>query len=74
MRLPGLVNFDIAVAKSFRMPWEGHKLQFRAEAFNAFNHVNFYDPVLDINSTSTFGQFQKDYAPRVMQGSLRYSF
>ena len=38
--------------KSFRMPWEGHKLQFRAEAFNAFNHVNFYDPVLDINSTT----------------------
>jgi hypothetical protein len=42
--------------------------------FNALNHVNFYAPVLDINSTSTFGQFQKDYGPRVVQASLRYAF
>jgi len=74
VRLPGLTNFDISLAKSFKMPWEGHKLQFRAEMFNALNHVNFYAPVLDINSTSTFGQFQKDYGPRVVQASLRYAF
>jgi hypothetical protein len=74
VRLPGLTNFDFSFSKSFAMPWEGHRLQFRAEMFNAFNHVNFYDPVLDINSTSTFGQFQKDIGPRVVQASLRYAF
>ena len=47
--------------KNFRLPWEGHRLQFRAEAFNAFNHVNFYNPVLDINNTATFGEFQSAF-------------
>ncbi|HWE51118.1 MAG TPA: TonB-dependent receptor [Bryobacteraceae bacterium] len=74
VRLPGFSNIDVSFSKSFRMPFEGHKLQFRAEMFNALNHVNFYAPVLDINSTSTFGQFQKDISPRVVQASLRYAF
>jgi hypothetical protein len=74
VRLPGYSNFDVTLSKSFKMPWEGHSLQFRAEMFNALNHVNFYNPVLDINSTTTFGQFQNDIGPRVMQLSLRYAF
>jgi hypothetical protein len=74
VRLPGFSNIDVSFSKSFRMPFEGHRLQFRAEMFNAMNHVNFYAPVLDINSTSTFGQFQKDIGPRVVQASLRYAF
>jgi len=74
VRLPGFTNVDIAVMKSFPMPWEGHRLQFRAEAFNAFNHVNFYNPVLDINSAATFGEFQNAYPARVLQMSLRYAF
>ena len=74
VRLPGFTNFDIALMKSFRLPFEGHRLQFRAEAFNAFNHVNFYNPSLDINSTSTFGELQSAYPARVVQLSLRYTF
>jgi hypothetical protein len=74
VRLPGFVNFDIALMKSFKLPWEGHRLQFRGEAFNAFNHVNFYNPVLDINTTATFGEFQSAYPGRVVQLSLRYAF
>jgi hypothetical protein len=41
IRLPGSENIDVAVAKAFRLPWEGHFLTFRTEAFNLFNHVNF---------------------------------
>jgi hypothetical protein len=41
VRLPGVKNVDISVIKDFRLPWEGHALQFRAEAYNAFNFVNF---------------------------------
>jgi hypothetical protein len=74
VRLPGFTNVDASFMKSFRMPFEGHRLQFRGELFNAFNHVNFYNPSLDINSTSTFGELQSAFPARVIQLSLRYSF
>ncbi len=74
VRLPGFTNFDIAAMKNFKMPFEGHRLQFRAEAFNAFNQVNFYNPSLNVNSPATFGEFQSAYPARVVQASLRYSF
>jgi len=54
IRLAGLLNFDIAVAKAFQLPWENQRIQLRGEAFNAFNNVNFYDPVLDAR-TATVG-------------------
>ena len=67
-------NFDIALAKSFSLPWEGHRLQFRAEAFNAFNNVNFYNPNLSVASSAVFGEFQNAAPARVMQLALRYEF
>jgi len=69
-----LLNFDIAVAKSFQLPWEGQRIQLRGEAFNAFNNVNFYAPLLDASSTSTFGEYQFANDGRVMQFGLRYEF
>jgi len=74
VRLPGVQNIDIAVMKTFPLPWEGHRISFRAEAFNAFNHVNLYNPILDINNTGQFGEFQTAMPARVMQLSLRYAF
>ncbi len=74
VRLPGVVNVDIAVMKSFALPWEGHRLQFRGEAFNAFNHVNLYNPILNVYNSSQFGEFQNALPARVVQLSLRYSF
>ena len=42
---PGRTNFDIAVLKHFKIR-EASQLEFRAEAFNVFNHTQFriYDP------------------------------
>jgi hypothetical protein len=40
---PRLVNTDLAVAKSFPIK-ESVSVQFRAEAFNLFNHVNLGQP------------------------------
>ena len=42
---PSRLNFDMAVAKHFKVV-EGSQLEFRAEAFNIFNHTQFriYDP------------------------------
>lgn len=74
VRLKGITNFDISVAKSFRLPFEGQRLQLRGEAFNAFNHANFTNPNLDASSPSTFGEYTQDMGPRVMQIGLRYEF
>jgi hypothetical protein len=42
---PGRLNFDVALLKHFKIT-EGSTLEFRAEAFNVFNHTQFiiYDP------------------------------
>jgi hypothetical protein len=74
VRLIGSKNFDIALAKRFRLPFEGHTIQIRAEAFNVFNHANFTNPNLDASSPSTFGQYTQDAGPRVMQFAARYEF
>ena len=74
IRLAPLTNFDVAIAKSFSLPWEGHFLQFRAEGFNAFNNVNFQNPSLSLASPAKFGEFQAALPARVVQVSLRYQF
>ena len=51
-----------------------HRVQFRAEAFNAFKNVNFADLQLSMATTATFGQFAKAGDGRVMQFGLRYEF
>lgn len=42
---PSQLNFDMALAKHFKIT-EASQLEFRAEAFNVFNHTEFriYDP------------------------------
>ena len=40
---PGMLNFDLALLKSFRFS-ESRSLQFRMEAFNTFNHAQFFGP------------------------------
>jgi hypothetical protein len=75
VRLAGFVNFDFALAKSFTMPWKDtHRLQLRGEAFNAFNHVNFFNPSLSLAAPATFGEYRDATPPRVMQFALRYEF
>lgn len=75
LRGPGFVNFDMSLAKRFRMPWsEKHSIQFRTEAYNVFNHTNFADPGANINSP-TFGQITAQAGGnRVLQFALRYEF
>ena len=40
---PGLTNFDMSLFKKFVVD-EKRTVQFRAEAFNIFNHTNFASP------------------------------
>ena len=74
VRLAPMINFDIALAKSFKLPWEGHRIQFRAEAYNAFNNVVFTNPSIALYNPSTFGEYQSTTPPREVQFALRYEF
>jgi hypothetical protein len=74
LRVPGAINFDTSISKSFRMPFEGHRLTMRGEAFNATNHVNFTTPNVSLATPSTFGELTKTGDARVMQFALRYEF
>jgi len=74
VRLDPIFNVDMALSKAFRLPWEGKRLQFRAEAFNALNHANFTNPSLSLQSPQTFGEYQGTLEPRSMQFALRMEF
>jgi hypothetical protein len=72
---PGLDNYDMALLKNLSLT-ESKALQFRMEAFNVFNHAQFYGPAAvdgNINGT-TFGQVVSAAPPRVLQFALKFSF
>ncbi|HKQ73763.1 MAG TPA: TonB-dependent receptor [Blastocatellia bacterium] len=75
LRGPGFWNVDLNVLKNFRLPWsERHKLQFRWEMYNAFNHNSFALPNANITQ-ATFGQITGSASiPREMQFALRLEF
>ncbi len=71
---PGLENWNIGLYKKFPIS-ERSGFQFRAEAFNAFNHPNWASPGLNPNSTGTFGKVVgKTDDVRNLQLSLRAYF
>jgi hypothetical protein len=55
IHLPGLNQVDFGAFKNFRF-FEAHEVQFRAEFFNFFNHVNLGAPGLDIRDPANFGR------------------
>jgi hypothetical protein len=76
LRGPRFSNTNLSLNKHF-MLHENYGLEFRAEAYNLFNQVNFALPigsVADINNPSTFGVIKSDAGARVMQFSLRFDF
>ena len=90
IRLPGYMNVDLGLAKSFNMPWsERHQLQIRWDVFNVANHQSFgqtdtsrtgfgvvRDPARrNVNAPSNWANFtQIQGQPRVFQVGARYSF
>lgn len=69
---PGFVQFNTALSKNFRVA-ERKQLQFRGEAFNAFNHVNYGNPNNNIAS-SLFGHITSASTARYMQLGLKFLF
>jgi len=76
IRSPGINNWDMALVKDTPIT-EKMSLQFRTEAFNAFNRVQFGPPgqVLTPFTTSTFGVISSQVNnPRLIQFGLRLNF
>ena len=73
---PRFSNVDMALLKDFTMPWsDQQKLQFRAEAFNVFNHAAFSNPSGAIEFQSQFGEITSTAnTARQLQLALKYSF
>lgn len=71
---PGFWNVDLSLIKRTKIK-ESWNLEFRAEAFNAFNHTNFSVGAEnnDINST-TFGRLTSTFDPRILQFALKLNF
>ena len=72
---PGIENFDLALIKN--LPLGGLRaLQVRLEAFNIFNHPQFYGAgAVDGNIASpTFGNIVSAAAPRFIQLAAKVSF
>ena len=81
IHLPGLNQVDASAVKNFRF-FESHTVQFRAEFFNFFNHVNLGAPGLNIRDPNTFGRVISTAQgaagmpgdARVIQFGLKYNF
>ena len=72
---PGMANFDMALQKDVGLT-ESKTVAFRLEAFNVFNHAQFFGPT-SVNgniSSSNFGQVVNTASPRLMQVVLKLGF
>jgi hypothetical protein len=72
---PGINNFDMTAQKIVKLT-ESKSLDFRLDAFNLFNHAQFYGPQSvdgNINDPS-FGYIVGAAPPRILQLALKINF
>jgi hypothetical protein len=72
---PGINNFDLTLTKVLKVS-ESKSFEFRLEAFNAFNHAQFYGPAAvdgEVNDPH-FGQVVSNAAPRLVQLAVKFAF
>ena len=73
-RMPGYQNVDLTLSKRFEVGGS-RGLEFRVEAFNAFNHPGFGPPARDLSVPNTFGQITSTVSsPRVIELVAKFSF
>jgi Carboxypeptidase regulatory-like domain/TonB-dependent Receptor Plug Domain len=79
-KLPKIVLSNMSIFKNFQLGG-GKRIQFRWEAYNVFNQVNW--STLNTNAqfnpagqqvNASFGQATASRSARVMQGAIRFSF
>ncbi len=72
LRGPNYTDVDLAVSRDFAL-YERLTLKARVEAFNLFNHPNFFGPNGSLSS-SNFGQITTANDPRILQAAVKLSF
>jgi hypothetical protein len=78
-RAPGYQNVDVTMSKRFAVGGPRYA-EFRVEAFNLFDRVNYRAPGRDINSPNTFGQITQSLSTatistaRTMEFVLKFYF
>jgi hypothetical protein len=73
LRSPGLSTTDFSLFKEFST-YRMLKVQFRAEAFNVFNHVQFGSPDTKVTDTSFGAITSQANSPRQIQFGLKLLF
>jgi hypothetical protein len=73
LRGPRQTNVDFSIIKRFPFG-EARNLEFRVEFFNLFNHVNFANPISNLNNVD-FGRITStSNNPRIIQFALKLNF
>lgn len=72
---PGIANFDMTLEKDVHFS-ESRLLALRLEAFNVFNHAQFYGPASVDGQIEdpAFGKIESAQAPRLVQIAAKFSF
>lgn len=70
---PGYEDVDLALMKNFRVT-ETTRFQFRGEAFNLLNRVNFSNPDGKLSDGANFGRITAASDPRLIQLALKFYF
>jgi hypothetical protein len=73
LRGPGAYNVDFSLFKDFHFT-EAWNLQFRAEAFNLFNHAQFGTPANTVDVPGFSGQITSAGRGRELQFALKLTF
>ena len=73
LRGPKLAVSNLSISKNL-LPMEGKSLEFRAEAFNVFNHVNLGLPNASVDSLGAGQITYAQVAMRQMQFALHFRF
>lgn len=72
LKAPGLNNWDFTLMKNTPIG-EDHRLEFRTEFFNAFNHGQFFLPNSTVNSPQ-FGAIERARDARQIQFGLKFYY
>jgi hypothetical protein len=72
---PNYYQWDLSLRKTIDLPFrEGMRLQFQADAFNAFNRANWNNPNVNNAGTASFGQITGSLPARVLQLGGKFTF
>jgi hypothetical protein len=73
---PRYLQFDLALSRIFPFHEGKQQIEFRGEAFNVLNRVNYNNPTATLSSGATFGVITSDSNsnPRILQLAIKIRY